>query len=73
MKIKTTIYLPVNEKGNRPSVSFETGTDNVKSIYQYGDTGIKITFDDDSSSVYYNMPFEYHEFPEVIDEWDVPF
>jgi len=65
MKTKATVYLP-----DRLLVFFETDKENVKSICQYGDLGIKITFNDGSTSVFYNMPFEYHEHPEEIDKSD---
>ena len=68
MKQRVTVYLP-----NKEAVEYITGRHEVRSIYQYGDAGIKITFDDGSSSVYYNMPFELHEVPEEIDKSDVPF
>jgi len=60
MKTKATVYLP-NEKGDRPSITYEAGKDNVKAIARlYGGNTLLIKFCDDSFSEYCNMPFEVH-------------
>ena len=61
MKTKATVYLPALNAGcDRPSVSYETGKDNVESIL-YGDKTLEIKFCDGSGSFYYNMPHEVHQ------------
>ena len=64
MKKTVTIYLPMQEAGDRPSITYKMGENQVRDITA-GEGYVSILFDDyGGMSVYHGMPFEYHQQPE---------